>query len=137
MNPISDTEKQAMLTMAQESMQRAYVPYSHFRVGACIKASSGAYYHGCNIENAGYTPTNCAERTAIFGAIYAGERAFDGIAIACSGNVPAFPCGVCRQVLSEFCDPDMPVICADKNGKATETTLGELLPFAFGPKDLL
>ena len=137
MNRIDQIELDHMLDLAYEAMTRAYVPYSHFQVGACLRASNGKYYLGCNIENAAYTPTNCAERTAMFRAVYEGERDFDGIAIACSGTNPAFPCGVCRQVLSEFCQEEMPVYCADKERHAVLTTLGELLPNSFGPKDLL
>lgn len=137
MNRITEEELEKMLDMAFAAMERAYVPYSGFQVGACLKASSGRYYLGCNIENAAYTPTNCAERTAMFRAIYEGERDFDAIAVACSGQSPAFPCGVCRQVLGEFCDMDMPVICAGGSREAVRCTLGDLLPHAFGPKDLL
>ena len=137
MNPIEASELERMLEMAYEAMERAYVPYSNFRVGACLKASSGKYYCGCNIENAAYTPTNCAERTAVFHAVYEGEREFDAIAVACSGENPAFPCGVCRQVLSEFCAPDMPVLCGNAARERYQTTLGQLLPHSFGKKDLL
>ena len=126
-----------MLEMAYEAMTHAYVPYSHFQVGACLKASSGKYYLGCNIENAAYTPTNCAERTALFHAVFEGERDFDAIAIACSGEYPAFPCGVCRQALSEFCTPELPVLCGNAAHERVQSTLGELLPHAFGPKDLI
>ncbi|MEG1524252.1 MAG: cytidine deaminase [Clostridia bacterium] len=137
MNHTDQTELCRMLEMAYEAMEHAYVPYSHFQVGACLKATSGQYYLGCNIENAAYTPTNCAERTAMFKAVYAGERDFDAIAIACSGKLAAFPCGVCRQVLCEFCAPEMLVYCGNKNREATLCTLGELLPHSFGQKDLL
>ena len=137
MNPLSREQLNGLLDKAFEAMERAYVPYSRFQVGACLLASSGREYMGCNIENAAYTPTNCAERTAMFKAVYEGEREFDAIAIACSGENPAFPCGVCRQVLSEFCAPDMPVICANARHEAELTTLGELLPKSFGPRDLL
>lgn len=137
MNPVNQKELSAMVDMAYEAMTHAYVPYSHFSVGACLRASSGKYYLGCNIENAAYTPTNCAERTAMFKAIYDGERDFDAIAVVCSGDAPAFPCGVCRQVLSEFCDPSMPVICGNNRHETRLTTLGALLPNSFGPKDLL
>lgn len=136
MNPVTQQELDAMLEQAYEAMERAYVPYSHFQVGACIKAASGKYYCGCNIENAAYTPTNCAERTAIFHAIYEGERDFDAIAIACSGRYPAFPCGVCRQVLNEFCEGGMPVYCGNAAHETELATLAELLPHSFGPKDL-
>ena len=101
-----------------------------------LKAASGRYYLGCNIENAAYSPTNCAERTAVFKAVYEGERSFDAIAIVCSGNSPAFPCGVCRQVLSEFCGPEMPVLCANAHRESVLCTLGELLPHSFGREDL-
>ena len=136
MNRLDQKELDKMLLMAKEAMGHAYVPYSGFQVGACLRASSGTYYLGCNIENAAYSPTNCAERTAMFKAIYEGEREFDAIAIACSGDLPAFPCGVCRQVLAEFCEPDMPVVCADRNLQAVYCTLADLLPHSFGRKDL-
>ena len=125
-----------MLDMAYEAMAHAYTPYSGFQGGACLKAASGRYYLGCNIENAAYSPTNCAERTAVFKAVYEGERSFDAIAIVCSGNSPAFPCGVCRQVLSEFCGPEMPVLCANAHRESVLCTLGELLPHSFGREDL-
>lgn len=137
MNELNRTELDNMMRKAVDARERAYAPYSHFKVGACLLASSGRYYMGCNVENAAYTPTNCAERTALFQAIYEGERSFDGIAITCTGKEPAFPCGVCRQALSEFCDPAMPVYCANVDGEAVLTTLGQLLPHSFGPKDLL
>ena len=126
-----------MLDLAYEAMEKAYTPYSHFQVGACLKGESGNYYLGCNIENASYTPTNCAERTAVFKAVSEGEREFRGIVIVCSGKNPAAPCGVCRQVLREFCKSDMPVVFADASRNYTESTLGELLPHSFGPEDLL
>lgn len=125
-----------MIRMAEEARERSYSPYSHFRVGACLKAANGAYYLGCNIENAAYSPTNCAERTAMFKAVYEGERAFDAIAIIWDGENYAVPCGVCRQVLAEFCKADMPVICANKDGDYRVHTLGELLPEAFTGKDI-
>ena len=110
MRNIHDFEVKNMLRMANEARDRAYAPYSNFRVGACLKGATGAYYLGCNIENAAYSPSNCAERTAMFKAVYEGERQFDAIAIVWDGENPAVPCGVCRQVLAEFCDPEMPVI---------------------------
>lgn len=137
MNQVSQEKLDALLDKAFQAMERAYVPYSHFQVGACLLAASGKEYMGCNIENAAYTPTNCAERTAVFHAVYEGERDFDALAIACSGQYPSFPCGVCRQVLSEFCSPDMPVYCANARHEAKLLTLGDLLPYSFGPKDLL
>lgn len=138
MNEVTGQTLDGMLDRAYGAMARAYVPYSHFQVGACLLAGSGKYYAGCNIENAAFTPTNCAERTAMFSAVYEGERRFDALAVVCSGESIAFPCGVCRQVLAEFCEPDMPVICANRDrSRVVRSTLAELLPHAFGPKDLL
>jgi len=126
-----------MLDLAYQAMKQAYTPYSHFQVGACLRGANGEYYLGCNIENASYTPTNCAERTAVFKAVSEGERSFEGIVIVCSGKNPAAPCGVCRQVLREFCRHDMPVVFADADRNFVESTLVELLPHSFGPEDLL
>ena len=137
MKHIHAEEREHMLDLAYEAMERAYTPYSHFQVGACLKSESGKYYLGCNIESASYTPTNCAERTAVFKAVSEGEKSFSGIVIVCSGKNPAAPCGVCRQVLREFCKDDMPVAFADKDRNVIESTLGELLPHSFGPEDLL
>ncbi len=137
MNKLSASEREKMLTLAYEAMEKAYTPYSHFQVGACLRGKSGKYYLGCNIESASYTPTNCAERTAVFKAVSEGEREFSGIVIVCSGKNPAAPCGVCRQVLREFCADDMPVLFADAERNYVESTLGELLPHSFGPEDLL
>ena len=134
---LDPAERDKMLDLAYKAMQNAYVPYSHFQVGACLKGASGKYYLGCNVENASYTPTNCAERTAVFKAVSEGEREFESIVIVCSGKSPAAPCGVCRQVLREFCRDDMPVVFADKERNLIESTLGELLPHSFGPEDLL
>ena len=137
MSKLEAKEREHMLDLAYEAMERAYTPYSHFNVGACLKGESGKYYLGCNIENASYTPTNCAERTAIFKAVSEGERNFSAIVIVCSGKNPAAPCGVCRQVLREFCRDDMPVVFANSKRDRIESTLGELLPHSFGPEDLL
>ena len=136
MRSIHDFEVKNMLRMANEARDRAYAPYSNFRVGACLKGATGAYYLGCNIENAAYSPSNCADRTAMFKAVYEGERQFDAIAIVWDGENPAVPCGVCRQVLAEFCDPEMPVICANRKGEYKLVALGDLLPDAFLPRDL-
>ena len=136
MKSIHDFEVKNMLRMANEARDRAYAPYSNLRVGACLKGATGAYYLGCNIENAAYSPSNCAERTAMFKAVYEGERQFDAIAIVWDGENPAVPCGVCRQVLAEFCDPEMPVICANRKGEYKLVALGDLLPDAFLPRDL-
>lgn len=136
MRNIHDFEVKNMLRMANEARDRAYAPYSNFRVGACLKGATGAYYLGCNIENAAYSPSNCAERAAMFKAVYEGERQFDALAIVWDGENPAVPCGVCRQVLAEFCDPEMPVICANRKGEYKLVAMGDLLPDAFLPRDL-
>lgn len=134
----SDAE---LLKLAVQARQNAYTPYSHFQVGAALVADSGKVYLGCNIENAAYGPSNCAERTAIFKAVSEGERRFTRIAVVGAlenGDALAeqcFPCGVCRQVLNEFCPPDCQVVLADK-GKVVVYTLGELLPHSFGPDNL-
>ena len=126
---------------AIEAMKKSYSPYSHFTVGAALLTKEGKIYTGANIENASYTPTVCAERNAIFTAVHQGERNFEAIAIVGGHNgdikgVTA-PCGVCRQVMSEFCSPDFKVILVTSNeGDYEETTLGELLPEGFGKKDL-
>ena len=136
MSNIHEFEARSMVRMATEARSRAYVPYSNFRVGACLKASNGAYYMGANIENAAYSPTVCAERCAVLRAVYEGERGFDALAIIWDGENYAVPCGVCRQVLSEFCEPDMPVVCANRAGEFKILTLGELLPESFGARDM-
>ncbi len=131
---IHDLEIKNLLRMANEAMDRSYAPYSGYRVGACLKGVSGAYYLGCNIENASFSPTNCAERTALYKAVSEGERKFEALAVISSGEQTTLPCGVCRQVLVEFCEPDMPVICANRSGKFQIYELGELLPHAFTPE---
>lgn len=133
---LHEFEIKKMLRLAAEAREKAYAPYSGFRVGACLKAGSGAYYLGCNIENASYTPTNCAERTAMFKAVYDGERDFEAIAVISDGVDHVAPCGVCRQVLAEFCPQDMPVICADRDGNYVVHELRELLPMSFTKKDI-
>lgn len=128
-----------LLALAAKARERSYSPYSGFRVGAALLAASGKVYLGCNIENAAYTPTNCAERTAFFKAISEGEREFVSIAVVGGKNgisEPAYPCGVCRQVMAEFCSLDMPVIIAKSPADYFTMTLGELLPLSFGPANL-
>ena len=132
--------KVTMIKMALEARKNSDSPYSHFQVGACLLTKEGRLYTGCNIENAAYGPTNCAERTAFFKAVSEGERDFAGIAIVGDkeGTVVdnyAFPCGVCRQVMTEFTDPETFVILVAKSEKDyLETTLAALLPNAFGPE---
>ena len=130
---------QSLMETAAAAREFSYSPYSGYRVGAALLGKSGKVYGGCNVENAGYTPTNCAERTAIFKAVSEGEREFAAIAvIGGSGETvdPACaPCGVCRQVLAEFCSPDLPVILGSPENLRV-LTLGDLLPFAFTKKNL-
>ena len=144
------TEKQ-LVALAKDAMRGAYAPYSGYTVGAALLCADGAVYTGCNIENAAYTPTNCAERTAFFTAVAAGERQFLAIAIAGSPaeidenggrkieklTQAAWPCGVCRQVMMEFCDPDkFEIILATDTEHYDIYTLKELLPLGFGPGNL-
>ena len=125
---------QQLTQLSKEAMMRAYAPYSGFFVGAALLCGDGTVYQGCNIENAAYGPTNCAERTAFFKAVYDGHRDFKAIAI-CGGKggviTGAFPpCGVCRQVMREFCDDDFLVYLVDETGFETRT-LSQLLPDSF------
>ena len=121
--------------LAIEAMHHAYAPYSGFKVGAALLCVDGTIYQGCNIENAAYGPTNCAERTAIFKAIYDGKRDFVAIAV-CGGKdgviTGAFPpCGVCRQVMREFCEDDFQVHLVGQEGSFETLTLSQLLPHSF------
>ncbi|MBQ9979221.1 MAG: cytidine deaminase [Clostridia bacterium] len=121
---------------AIDAMKRSYSPYSHFTVGAALLTKDGKVYTGANIENASYTPTVCAERNAIFTAVHQGEREFEAIAIVGghNGDVKSVtaPCGVCRQVMSEFCSPDFKVILVTTpDGDYVEETLADLLPYTF------
>ncbi|AWE06805.1 cytidine deaminase [Lysinibacillus sp. 2017] len=128
--------KEQLLTESKIAREKAYVPYSKFKVGAALLGANGTVYHGCNIENAGYSMTNCAERTAFFKAVSEGVREFKAIAIVADTPGPCSPCGACRQVMSEFCTPDMPVYLTNLNGDVQETTVGELLPGAFTTEDM-
>lgn len=131
-----------MIELAVKQLKYAYAPYSGFCVGAVLRTKSGRYYTGCNIENAAYTPTNCAERTAFFKAISEGERAFEAICIVGGkqGGLTAYtaPCGVCRQVMMEFCNPeDFQIILAMGKEDYKIYTLKELLPLGFGVDNLM
>ena len=124
-----------LIELAKEAMTHAYIPYSGYKVGAALLCADGTVYCGCNIENASFTPTICAERTAFFKAVYDGHRDFTAIAV-CGGKngviTGAFPpCGVCRQVLREFCRDDFTVYLAGADGRYTALTLAELLPYSF------
>lgn len=130
-----------MIDLAVKQMEFSYVPYSHFHVGAVLLAKNGQYYTGCNIENAAYTPTNCAERTAFFKAVSEGVRSFQAICIVGGkeGVLTEYapPCGVCRQVMMEFCNPEtFQIILAVSKEKYDVYTLKELLPQGFGPGNL-
>ena len=134
---IGTEQQQELLRLAREARDRSYSPYSHYAVGAALLTKDGTVYQGCNIENASFTPTICAERTAFFKAIYDGVRAFEAIAVIGTGVLPAFPCGVCRQVMAEFCDSDFLIITSNADGSEIVTeTLDQMLPHRFGPKDL-
>ena len=130
-----------MIDLAIRQLDHSYVPYSHFHVGAALLAKNGTYYTGCNIENAAYTPTNCAERTAFFKAVSEGVREFQAICIVGGKNGVlteyAAPWGVCRQVMMEFCDPEtFQIILAVSKDKYDIFALKELLPLGFGPANL-
>ena len=132
---------QKMINLATEQLKYSYTPYSHFKVGAALLAKEGKLYTGCNIENAAYTPTNCAERTAFFKAVSEGEREFQAICVVGGKDgiltEYAAPCGVCRQVMMEFCDPDtFQIIMATSKDQYEIFTLKELLPLGFGPNNL-
>ena len=134
-------DNRELIRLALEAREMAYVPYSKYKVGAALLARGGKVYQGCNIENAAYTPTNCAERTAFFKAVSEGEREFEAIAIVggYDGAISdyAYPCGVCRQVMMEFCNPaKFRVITAVSEEKYLEKTLEEMLPHGFGPANL-
>ncbi len=131
---ISDETRSKLILAAQQARQKAYAPYSHYLVGAALLTSNGETHQGCNIENAAYSPTICAERVAIFKAVSEGIQNFDAIAIITSNG--SAPCGVCRQVMQEFA-PEMVVIVANAEGQVTfEGPLTELLPRGFGPDQL-
>ncbi len=123
----------ALLQAAREAMKASYSPYSHYAVGACLLAADGRTFSGCNVENASFGGTICAERTALVKAISEGARKFKAIAIAAGGSAP-YPCGICRQALNEF-SPKMRVLVTWGN-QWRETTLDALLPNSFGPESL-
>ena len=126
---------QELIASAKEAMGRAYAPYSGFHVGAALLCADGTVYQGCNIENASYSPTNCAERTAFFKAVYDGHREFSAIAVCggMGGKITGFttPCGVCRQVMKEFCEDDFTVYVVGPEDTYETYTLAQLLPSGF------
>ena len=126
-----------LIAKAYAAREKAYAPYSDFAVGAALLCADGTVYQGCNIENASFTPTVCAERTAFFKAVYDGHRDFKAIAV-CGGKDGVIegqfpPCGVCRQVMREFCEDDFMLYLVDKDGYET-VTLADILPHSFSPK---
>ena len=123
-------DEQKLIDAARAAREKAYAPYSNFRVGAALRTKSGKIYSGCNIENASYGLTLCAERTAIFKAMSEGEREFDAIAVVCDTEKLTPPCGSCRQIIWEFCG-DVPVILANLKGKIERETAAKLLPRPF------
>lgn len=125
-----------LIELAKTARSNAYVPYSKFQVGAVLITEDDEVILGCNIENASYGLANCAERTAIFKAVSEGKRKFKKLVVIGDTDGPISPCGACRQVISEFCDKNMPVILTNMQGKIQETTVGELLPWSFSPSDL-
>ena len=133
-NPVPHADKwKNLLDRAIEAREYAYAPYSNYKVGAALLTTGGKIYKGCNVESASYSPSNCAERTAIFKAVSEGDRDFEAIAIVTIDG--GTPCGVCRQVMREFA-PNLTVIIGDLAGKFRVFTLPDLLPHSFGPENL-
>ncbi len=120
-----------LVSLAIDASKHAYVPYSHFPIGAALKTKDGTIYTGCNIENASFGLTNCGERTAIFKAVSDGHKELAEIAIYGETQEPVSPCGACRQVMVEFFEPSSLVTLIAQNGQTLETTVGDLLPYSF------
>ncbi|MDP4083626.1 MAG: cytidine deaminase [Bacillota bacterium] len=129
-------EEKELLKEAMKARELAYVPYSKFKVGAALVSKDGQVFHGCNIENAAYSMTNCAERTALFKAYSEGVTQFETLFVVADTDGPVSPCGACRQVISELCDADMEVVLTNLKGDIQRITVRDLLPGAFSPKDL-
>ncbi|MBQ3136245.1 MAG: cytidine deaminase [Clostridia bacterium] len=134
---MEDTE---LIALAKKAAENAYVPYSGYTVGAALLTENGKVYLGCNIENAAYGPTNCAERTAFFKAVSEGERKFSALAVVGGKNFDFkdyfTPCGVCRQVMAEFCDDKFRVLIGKNGDEYLSLTLGEILPYSFSSEKL-
>ena len=126
-------DEQKLIQLANEVREHAYAPYSGFKVGSALLGQDGKVHLGCNVENAAYGPTNCAERSSLFRAVSDGCKpgSFKGIAVVGDTEEPITPCGVCRQVMAELCSPDMPVILSNLKGQIYRTTVADLLPGAF------
>ncbi|MFO7315598.1 MAG: cytidine deaminase [Bacilli bacterium] len=125
-----------LLEEAKVAREKAYAPYSKFSVGAALLTKSGKVFHGCNIENASFGLTNCAERTALFKAVSEGETEFQALLVVADTKNPVAPCGACRQVIAEFCPPEMPVYLANIYGDIKQTTVEQLLPSSFTSEDM-
>lgn len=142
MTQILEEQKTSLIESALKARKLSYSPYSNFQVGAAVLCADGSIYSGCNIENAAFTPTNCAERTAFFKAISEGKREFAAIAVVGGRAGEAieeytYPCGVCRQVMAEFCEDDFLILAAKACEDYKEYTLAQLVPNRFGPADVL
>lgn len=130
-------DKNKLINMAKEAMGNAYVPYSNYGVGAALLTKTGEIFTGFNIENAAFSLTNCAERTAIFKAYSEGAKEYAAIVVIADAKRPVPPCGACRQVMAELCPAEMPVILTNLHGDIQETTVEQLLPGAFLAEDLV
>jgi cytidine deaminase len=128
--------KEKLIDAAMAAQKKAYVPYSNFRVGAAVLDERGEIHSGCNIENSSYGATNCAERTAIFCAVAAGARQIEMLAVITDEDDYARPCGICRQVMTEFASPDFCLIALKPDRSYVEYTMEEILPCFFGPANL-
>lgn len=132
----STMDEKQLMEEAVKARKFAYVPYSRFQVGAALLSTDGKVFHGCNIENASYGMTNCAERTALFKAYSEGITQFDSLVVVADTVRPVPPCGACRQVISELCDSEMEVILTNLKGDIQKILVKDLLPGAFSPDDL-
>ena len=132
---MEEFKKQELITVALKARQLAYTPYSHYQVGAALLGKTGRIYTGCNVENASYGASICAERVAAVKAVSEGETSFLALAVVADGKEPSSPCGICRQFLAEF-GLDLCLILVNLEGKRIETTLEQYLPASFGPKSL-
>ena len=133
---INEQTKKELLELCVTARENAYTPYSHYDVGAALLCDDGKIYTGCNIENAAYSPTICAERTAAVKAISEGAKEIKAVAISSSGGTFAFPCGVCRQFMCEFIKEDIPFYIVDNKGNVKESSFYEILPHRFTEEDL-
>jgi cytidine deaminase len=125
-----------LVERARAALEAAYVPYSDYTVGAAVRTADGSVFTGCNVENANFSNSLHAEEVAVGGAVAAGHRAFDRLAVSSGARDGVTPCGMCRQTLAEFCEDEFHVVCDEGGDEATEYRLGELLPATIGPETL-